>query len=149
MAWECILAARDATDQVVPDAAIGNLLLLLTIFVLAVFVGFEIITKIPPTLHTPLMSGSNAISGITLIGALQLLGSEQSAFAQFLAFLAIVLATVNVVGGFCARLGVSFSFSEWPNHWFAPCVEGYEFSRLRLVSLEGLGSPKVGSVRNT
>ena len=69
----------------------------LTIFVLAVFVGFEVITKVPPTLHTPLMSGSNAISGITLVGAI-LCGA--GALGNTLAFLAIVFATVNVVGGF-------------------------------------------------
>jgi len=72
----------------------------LTIFVLAIFVGFEIITKIPPTLHTPLMSGSNAISGITLVGALLSAGAEGSTLASFLGFIAVVLATINVVGGF-------------------------------------------------
>ncbi len=72
----------------------------LTIFVLAIFVGFEIITKIPPTLHTPLMSGSNAISGITLVGALLAAGSDLPLLARTLGFLAVVLATVNVVGGF-------------------------------------------------
>lgn len=75
-------------------------ILLLTIFALAVFVGFEIITKIPPTLHTPLMSGSNAISGISLIGAILLMDVNGSGIAKFLGFLAIVFATVNVVGGF-------------------------------------------------
>jgi len=73
---------------------------LLTVFVLAVFVGVEIITKIPPTLHTPLMSGSNAISGITLVGALLSAGSGNQALANFLGFLAVALATMNVVGGF-------------------------------------------------
>jgi NAD(P) transhydrogenase subunit alpha len=73
---------------------------LLTIFMLAVFVGFEIITKIPPTLHTPLMSGSNAISGITLIGALLSAGSQRTELAAWLGLAAVVLATVNVVGGF-------------------------------------------------
>ena len=79
------------------------LILLLNVFVLAIFVGFEIITKIPPTLHTPLMSGSNAISGITLVGALLMAGSkhpELHFLAATLGFLAVVLATVNVVGGF-------------------------------------------------
>ncbi len=70
------------------------------IFVLAIFLGFEVITKIPPTLHTPLMSGSNAISGITLVGAILAAGSEQGGLAAVLGFLAVVLATVNVVGGF-------------------------------------------------
>ena len=72
----------------------------LTVFALAVFVGFEIITKIPPTLHTPLMSGSNAISGITLIGALLSAGSEHSVLATYLGLAAVVFATINVVGGF-------------------------------------------------
>ncbi len=72
----------------------------ITVFILAIFLGFEIITKIPPTLHTPLMSGSNAISGITLVGALLAAGSEHSVLAMVLGFLAVVLATVNVVGGF-------------------------------------------------
>jgi len=72
----------------------------LTVFVLAIFVGFEVITKIPPTLHTPLMSGSNAISGITLIGALLSAGSEHAALTTWLGFAAVVLATINVVGGF-------------------------------------------------
>jgi NAD(P) transhydrogenase subunit alpha len=73
---------------------------LLTIFVLAVFVGFEIIAKVPPTLHTPLMSGSNAVSGITLVGALLSAGMQHSALTAVLGFVAVVLATINVVGGY-------------------------------------------------
>jgi NAD(P) transhydrogenase subunit alpha len=69
----------------------------LTIFVLSLFIGFEIITKIPPTLHTPLMSGSNAISGITVVGAIL---AGQGWLGNTLGFLAIVMATINVVGGF-------------------------------------------------
>lgn len=76
-----------------------DIVLALTIFVLAVFVGFEIITKVPPTLHTPLMSGSNAISGITLLGAVISIGSD-SWVTPVLGFLAIIFATINVVGGF-------------------------------------------------
>ncbi|MCY4638567.1 MAG: NAD(P) transhydrogenase subunit alpha [Acidobacteria bacterium] len=72
---------------------------LLTIFMLAVFVGFEIITKVPPLLHTPLMSGSNAISGITIIGAMLSVASSNQA-TTILGFLALVIATINVVGGF-------------------------------------------------
>lgn len=75
-------------------------ILLLTVFVLAVFVGFEVITKVPPILHTPLMSGSNAISGITLIGAILSAGSQHSLLTTSLGFLAVVCATINVVGGF-------------------------------------------------
>lgn len=72
----------------------------LTVFVLAMFVGFEVITKVPPTLHTPLMSGSNAISGITIIGALLSAGLNLTALTTTLAFVAVVFATINVVGGF-------------------------------------------------
>jgi NAD(P) transhydrogenase subunit alpha len=72
----------------------------ITILVLAIYVGFEVIRKVPPTLHTPLMSGSNAISGITLVGAVLSAGSGHSPLTTFLGFLAVVFATVNVVGGF-------------------------------------------------
>lgn len=74
--------------------------LLLFIFVIAIFLGFEVITKVPPTLHTPLMSGSNAISGITILGALALAGRLDGVFAFIFSVLAVALATVNVVGGF-------------------------------------------------
>lgn len=78
----------------------GTLMLLLTIFVLAVFVGVEIIAKIPPILHTPLMSGSNAISGITMVGAILEAGKGGGITATTLGLIAVVLATINVVGGF-------------------------------------------------
>ena len=72
---------------------------IITIFILAVFVGFEIITKVPPTLHTPLMSGSNAISGIAIIGAI-LATLKGGTMGSWLGFIAVVFAMVNVVGGF-------------------------------------------------
>lgn len=72
----------------------------LTIFVLAIFVGFEVISKVPPLLHTPLMSGSNAISGITIVGALLAAGAHHNAISTWLGFVAIVFAMINVVGGF-------------------------------------------------
>jgi len=72
----------------------------LIVFALAIFVGFEVITKVPPILHTPLMSGSNAISGITVIGALIAAGAQQDLLTTVLGFLAVVFATINVVGGF-------------------------------------------------
>ncbi len=89
-------------------AELGKLIAYLTVFVLAIFVGFEVITKVPPTLHTPLMSGSNAISGITIIGALLLAGALQGAepgstpsqLGKVLAFIAVIFATINVVGGY-------------------------------------------------
>jgi NAD(P) transhydrogenase subunit alpha len=73
---------------------------ILTIFILAMFVGFEVITKVPPTLHTPLMSGSNAISGITIIGAILSSGAKLSLLTTVLGFVAVLFAMVNVVGGF-------------------------------------------------
>jgi len=76
------------------------LVVLLVIFVLAMFIGFEVITKVPPTLHTPLMSGSNAISGITIIGALVVAGRGESTLGAILGFAAVVFAMINVVGGF-------------------------------------------------
>ena len=72
----------------------------LTVFVLAVFIGFEVITKVPPTLHTPLMSGSNAISGITITGAILSALADNTLLTQILGLLALVFATINVVGGF-------------------------------------------------
>lgn len=71
-----------------------------TIFVLAIFVGWEVITKVPPILHTPLMSGSNAISGITMIGALVAVGTGEAQLTVWLGFAALVFGTINVVGGF-------------------------------------------------
>ena len=78
----------------------GGFILMLTIFVLAMFVGNELITKVPPTLHTPLMSGSNAISGITIVGALLATGFGENWFVSLVGTIALVLATINVVGGF-------------------------------------------------
>ncbi len=76
------------------------LVVALTILVLAVFVGIEVITKVPPMLHTPLMSGSNAISGITIVGALLAAGVQSTTLSTILGFSAVVLATINVVGGY-------------------------------------------------
>ncbi len=72
----------------------------ITVFVLATFLGFEVITKVPPTLHTPLMSGANAISGVTIIGAIAAAGVGEGTLAAILGFLAVATATINVVGGF-------------------------------------------------
>jgi NAD(P) transhydrogenase subunit alpha len=77
-----------------------ELITALFMFVLALFAGFEVITKVPSTLHTPLMSGANAISGITLIGALLASGPQEWNIAVVLGVIAAVMATVNVVGGF-------------------------------------------------
>jgi len=72
----------------------------LTFFVLAAFLGYEVITRIPTNLHTPLMSGANAITGITLVGAVAVAGEGSTTLATVLGFLAVVMATINVVGGY-------------------------------------------------
>lgn len=78
----------------------GTILVSVYVFVLAMFVGFEVITKVPPTLHTPLMSGSNAISGISIVGALVIAGAGQGLMFDIIGLVAVVAATINVVGGF-------------------------------------------------
>ncbi len=77
-----------------------SFLMLLYVFVLAIFVGFELITKVPPTLHTPLMSGSNAISGITIVGAILSAGLQEFTVSTILGLVAVIFAMINVVGGF-------------------------------------------------
>jgi len=79
----------------------GTIIIGLTIFVLACFAGAELIARVPPTLHTPLMSGSNAISGIAIVGALLATGhSESLNTVSLIGFLAVIFATINVVGGY-------------------------------------------------
>ena len=90
----------------------GPLLIGIYVFVLAIFVGFEIITKIPPTLHTPLMSGANAISGITLVGSLYAAKEGSMALSSLLGFAAIVVATINVIGGFLVTDRMLAMFSK-------------------------------------
>jgi len=78
----------------------GELLFFLYVFILAIFLGFEVISKVPPLLHTPLRSGASAISGITLIGAIISAGSQHNSISTILGFVAVICATINVVGGF-------------------------------------------------
>lgn len=80
--------------------SIETLLALLYVLVLATYVGFELISKVPPTLHTPLMSGSNAISGITVVGAILVINSDHGTISVVLGVIALFLATLNVVGGY-------------------------------------------------
>jgi NAD(P) transhydrogenase subunit alpha len=84
----------------------------LTLFVLAAFLGYSVITKIPATLHTPLMSGANAITGITLVGAVVVAGSGSTTLATVLGFLAVVMATINVVGGYLVSHFMLEEFSQ-------------------------------------
>ncbi len=79
---------------------VESLLISIYIFVMAIFVGIEVIAKVPPLLHTPLMSGTNAISGITLVGSLISAGAGHSWLSAILGLLAVIFATINVVGGF-------------------------------------------------
>lgn len=85
--------------------------LLIFIFVIAALLGFELITKVPPTLHTPLMSGSNAISGITIVGAI-IASSGEGFLNQAVAFLAITLAMINVIGGYMVTDRMLGSFKK-------------------------------------
>jgi NAD/NADP transhydrogenase alpha subunit len=91
---------RGLTDRAGSSERGLRLMASFTVFLLAVFVGFEVITKVPPTLHTPLMSGSNAISGITVVGALLTAGHIKGGFGSFLGLIALLLAFINVMGGF-------------------------------------------------
>ena len=91
---------RSADDAQASPVDMAALIHSLTVFVLAIFVGFEVITKVPPTLHTPLMSGSNAISGITIVGALLVAGGAAASGSRVWGLFAVLLASINVVGGF-------------------------------------------------
>jgi NAD(P) transhydrogenase subunit alpha len=93
----------------------GTLLVGVYVFVLAMFVGFEIITKVPPTLHTPLMSGSNAISGISIVGALVIAGSGESTLFTMIGLAAVILAMINVVGGFVVTDRMLHMFRRAPD----------------------------------
>jgi len=86
--------------------------MLVFVFAIAAMLGFELITKVPPTLHTPLMSGSNAISGITIVGAISCAELGAGLVAQALAFLAIVFASINVVGGYMVTDRMLSSFKK-------------------------------------
>ena len=77
-----------------------DLISLIIIFALSLFIGYEVITKVPPTLHTPLMSGSNAISGIVIVGAIIIASNANGLQSSILSVFAVILATINVVGGF-------------------------------------------------
>ncbi len=89
-----------------------DMFLMIFIFVIAALLGFELITKVPPTLHTPLMSGSNAISGITIVGAIMASKSGQDTFAQIIAFLAVSFAMINVIGGYMVTDRMLGSFKK-------------------------------------
>ncbi len=87
----------------------------LALFVLAAFIGFEVITKVPATLHTPLMSGANAISGIILVGAVLVAAAQESTLGTLLGLLGVFLATINVVGGFLVTDRMLRMFKKKPS----------------------------------
>ncbi len=86
----------------------------LTIFALAIFVGIEVISKVPSMLHTPLMSGTNAIHGIVLVGAMLIAGTADSTLEEVLAFVAVVFGTINIVGGFLVTDRMLEMFKQRP-----------------------------------
>jgi NAD(P) transhydrogenase subunit alpha len=94
---------------------VNGVLPYLTVFVLAAFVGIEVISKVPSILHTPLMSGSNAIHGVILVGAMLILGHATTTAEDILGFLAVILATLNVVGGFVVTDRMLEMFKAKPN----------------------------------
>jgi NAD(P) transhydrogenase subunit alpha len=96
----------------------------LTIFVLAAFVGIEVVSKVPSILHTPLMSGSNAIHGIVLVGTLAIMGEAHGTGQLILGFLAVFLATLNVVGGFVVTDRMLEMFKAKPNERPKPADQG-------------------------
>lgn len=95
-----LLLVPPLADAVATEDAAARFIRLLTVFLLAMWVGFEVITKVPQRLHTPLTSGSNAISGITAVGAIVVAGAMATSFGTIVGLLALVLAMINVVGGF-------------------------------------------------
>ena len=101
-------------------AAEPGLMTFITVFVLAAFVGYEVVSKVPSILHTPLMSGSNAIHGIILVGTMLVLGQAHGPAQLTLGFLAVVLATLNVVGGFVVTDRMLHMFKPRPTERKAP-----------------------------
>ncbi len=93
----------------------SELLTEITIFVLAVFVGFEVISKVPTVLHTPLMSATNAIHGVILVGALLVVGASESVYTDILGTVAVIFGTINVVGGFVVTDRMLEMFKKKPS----------------------------------
>jgi NAD(P) transhydrogenase subunit alpha len=99
--WLAQVAGEAAEATQASVSVLGPLSFSLVVFLLAILLGFEVISKVPATLHTPLMSGSNAISGITIVGALMIAGTADTWWVKYIfGFLAMMFATINVVGGF-------------------------------------------------
>lgn len=103
-----------------------ELIAALTIFILAVLVGFEVISKVPATLHTPLMSGANAIHGIVLVGAMLIAATASEPISQLLAFVAVIFAAMNVVGGYVVTDRMLQMFKRRPSAVPTPAETGRE-----------------------
>jgi H+-translocating NAD(P) transhydrogenase subunit alpha len=89
-----------ATPELLPPMSSETVIATLYVFILAAFLGYQVISRVPPLLHTPLMSATNAISGISLVGSLVTAGAHQTTVSSVLGFIAVVCSTTNVVGGF-------------------------------------------------
>jgi NAD(P) transhydrogenase subunit alpha len=126
--------------QSAPSSSIGGsatgIVAYLTIFVLAAFVGIEVVSKVPSILHTPLMSGSNAIHGIVLVGALTIMGEAHGTAELVLGFIAVFLATLNVVGGFVVTDRMLEMFKGKPNERAKPAAS----SEATATAKDGSGS---------
>jgi H+-translocating NAD(P) transhydrogenase subunit alpha len=103
-----------------------ELIAALTIFILAVLVGFEVISKVPATLHTPLMSGANAIHGIVLVGSMLIAATASEPISQILAFVAVIFAAMNVVGGYVVTDRMLQMFKRRPSAVPTPAETGRE-----------------------
>ena len=116
----------------------------LTIFVLAAFVGIEVISKVPSILHTPLMSGSNAIHGIVLVGALLVMGGASGTTQLVLGFVAVFLATLNVVGGFVVTDRMLEMFKAKPGERARPQAQAAQAEEAPAASEQGGGGAGTG-----
>ena len=118
-----------------------SILGLLTVFTLSVFVGFEVISKVPSILHTPLMSGTNAIHGVILVGAMVVLGTASGALQLTLGFIAVVLATLNVVGGFVVTDRMLEMFKSKPTQPAPPAPAASSASSAEAADRPGPSAP--------
>jgi NAD(P) transhydrogenase subunit alpha len=129
-------------NQMVFASAGPGLMGFITVFVLAAFVGYEVISKVPSILHTPLMSGSNAIHGIILVGTMLVLGQAHGIAQLTLGFLAVVLATLNVVGGFVVTDRMLEMFKARPTDRSASGAD--RSASGSAAASDGAGSPQTG-----
>ena len=111
---QAALLAKTAGSAGAAVAGIDPFVFQFTIFVLAIFVGYEVISKVPVILHTPLMSGTNAIHGIVLVGAILVTGAAETTWVRVIGFLGVILGTINVIGGFLVTDRMLLMFAKKP-----------------------------------